>query len=128
MFIQQELQVGTEYSRLENLLAEGNWQQADQETMDIILKLSGRATEGYPKPSDIKKIPAADIKEIDRLWRTYSQGKFGFTSQKHIWLQASQNYTEFCEFIHWLDTPTSKERGILLSTIQLALTGLLQPK
>ncbi len=101
MFIQEELPVSTEYSRLKSLLAEGNWQQADQETMDIILKLSGRAAEGYPKPSDIKKIPTADIKEIDSLWRTYSQGKFGFTPQKHIWLQVSQNYTEFCEFINW---------------------------
>ncbi len=102
MFIQEELQeVSTDYSRLRSLLAEGNWRQADIETMDIILKVSGRTTEGYPKPSDIKKIPEADIQEIDILWRRYSQGKFGFTPQKQLWLQSSQNYTEFCESIHW---------------------------
>lgn len=102
VFIQEKLQsVSTNYSELRSLLAEGNWQQADIETMDILLRVCGRISEGYPKPSDIQKIPIADLQEIDSLWRMYSQGKFGFTPQKQLWLQASQNYTEFCESIHW---------------------------
>ena len=102
VFIQEELEkASTDYSRLRSFLAEGDWRQADMETMDIILKVSGRTAEGYPKPSDIKKIPEADLQEIDILWRRYSQGKFGFTPQKQLWLKASQNYTEFCESIHW---------------------------
>lgn len=102
MFIQEELQtLSTDYSQLSNLLAEGQWQQADKETMNVILRISGRTTEGYPKPSDIKKFPTADLQEIDNLWSRHSQGKFGFTSQKQIWLKASRNYTDFCELIHW---------------------------
>jgi GUN4-like len=102
VFIQEELEkTGANYSRLRSLLAEGDWREADIETMDIILKVSGRTAEGYPKPSDIKNIPAADLEEIDTLWRRYSQGKFGFTPQKQFWFKASQNYTEFCESIHW---------------------------
>lgn len=102
VFIQEELQiVSTSYSKLRSLLAGGDWRQADIETMDIILKVCDRLSEGYPKPSDIRAIPIADLQEIDNLWRIYSQGRFGFTPQKHLWLQASQNYTEFYDSIHW---------------------------
>jgi len=102
VFMQEGSQVvAPDYSFLRDLLAEGKWQQADTETMNIILKIAGRTVEGYPKPSDIKQIPTADLQEIDSLWGRYSQGKFGFTPQKWIWIKASHNYTEFCELIHW---------------------------
>lgn len=90
-----------DYTQLTNFLAAGDWQRADQETMHIILKITGRTEEGYPKGSDIKKAPIADIQTIDRLWITYSGGKFGFTPQKQVWIETDQNYTEFCEIIGW---------------------------
>lgn len=102
MFQQEHLtKVSTDYTQLTRLLATGNWQEADRETMAIILRVCDRTEEGYPKPSHIQKLPAADLQEIDRLWQHYSGGKFGFTPQKLLWIQASQNYTDFCELIGW---------------------------
>ncbi|NJL88811.1 MAG: GUN4 domain-containing protein [Coleofasciculaceae cyanobacterium SM2_1_6] len=90
-----------DYTKLIDFLVAGDWQRADQETMSLILRITGRTEAGYPKSSDIKKIPADVIQTIDNLWITHSDGKFGFTPQKQVWLKAEQNYTEFCEILGW---------------------------
>jgi hypothetical protein len=102
MLVQDELtSIAPNYSNLRRSLSDGDWRQADTETMELILAITGRTAEGYPKASDIGKISISDLYEIDRLWGNYSAGKFGFTPQRHIWLRSSQNYTDFCEHIGW---------------------------
>ena len=73
------------YIRLENLLAAGEWREADLETTAIMLKISGRESKGWLRAQDIINFPCHDLLKIDNLWVRYSNGKFGFSIQKEIW-------------------------------------------
>jgi hypothetical protein len=80
-------QLGTEadYTRLRNLLAAGKWKEADEETLAVMLKISGREKEGFLDTVHIEKFPSHDLQTIDQLWVHYSKGRFGFSVQKNIW-------------------------------------------
>jgi len=74
-----------EYDQLQNLLAAGNWAQADQRTSELMLKAAGREKEGKLDRESIETFPCADLRTIDRLWVKYSDDRFGFSVQKRIW-------------------------------------------
>jgi hypothetical protein len=52
-----------------------------------MLAVAARKDQGYLSMSDIRQFPGADLQLIDFLWVTYSEGKFGFSVQKQIWLE-----------------------------------------
>lgn len=74
-----------DYTRLQDLLAAGKWQEADQETLAVMLKAAGQEKEGWLDTESIEKFPCIDLRTIDRLWLKYSNGRFGFSIQKRIW-------------------------------------------
>ncbi|HHP7231143.1 MAG TPA: GUN4 domain-containing protein [Xenococcaceae cyanobacterium] len=72
-------------SRLENLLVAQKWRQADEETYDLILKITNRVKEGWLDYESMPKLPCEVLAEINQLWLKYSEGRFGFSVQKNIW-------------------------------------------
>jgi hypothetical protein len=72
---------GIDYTRLNILLAEGHWQQANQETWDLLCELLSKSKGSYLSQKEVKQLPCEDIRTIDMLWQKHSQGRFGFTSQ-----------------------------------------------
>lgn len=74
-----------DYTRLRDLLAAGKWEQANEETLCVMLKAAGREQEGGLDTDSIKTFPCGDLRTIDRLWVRYSDGRFGFSVQKRIW-------------------------------------------
>lgn len=74
-----------DYTRLRNLLKAGEWEEADKETLTVILKAVHRQTEGYLNIDSIENFPCTDLQTIDQLWVKYSSGQFGFSVQKEIW-------------------------------------------
>ncbi|MDB9468303.1 GUN4 domain-containing protein, partial [Dolichospermum circinale] len=36
---------------------------------------------------DVKNFPRQELRKMDQLWVKYSNGKFGFSVQKQIWLE-----------------------------------------
>lgn len=81
---------GIDYRKLQELLAEGKWQQADQETAGLMLKIAKREEEDCLYPEDIEEFPCEDLQIIDELWVKYSNGRFGFSVQKLIWEKIGQ--------------------------------------
>lgn len=77
-------EVGVDYTRLRDLLAAGQWKEADGETKEVMLKTAGREKEGLLDRQAIEKFPAQDLRTIDHLWVQYSHGRFGFSVQKRI--------------------------------------------
>lgn len=77
--------VGADYSKLRDLLAAGNWREADRETAAAILKIAGRENSGSLKVEHIERLPCQDLYTIDQLWVKYSNGRFGFSVQQGIW-------------------------------------------
>ncbi|MHC5758597.1 GUN4 domain-containing protein [Nostoc sp.] len=79
--------VGVDYQNLENLLKAGQWKAADQETTRVMLKVAKREQQGSLDYESIKNLPCTDLRTIDQLWVKYSNGHFGFSVQKDIWLE-----------------------------------------
>ncbi|TAE02618.1 MAG: serine/threonine protein kinase [Oscillatoriales cyanobacterium] len=77
--------VGMDYINLRNLLAAKKWQEADEETARVMLKVAGREKEGWLDRESIEKFPCEDLRTIDQLWVKYSNGRFGFSVQKRIY-------------------------------------------
>lgn len=81
------LDVGVNYQNLENLLNAGQWKAANQETTRVMLKVAKREQQGWLNYESIENFPCTDLRTIDQLWVKYSNGHFGFSVQKRIWLE-----------------------------------------
>ncbi|MCT7948872.1 serine/threonine-protein kinase [Ancylothrix sp. C2] len=82
---------GVDYTRLRDLLAAGKWQEADEETATVMLKAAKRENVGWLDLDSINNFPCDDLRSIDQLWVKYSNGRFGFSVQKKIWLEVGGN-------------------------------------
>ncbi|MEA5582427.1 GUN4 domain-containing protein [Nodularia harveyana UHCC-0300] len=76
-------------TELNNLLAAGNWQVANQITFCLFCEKIPKdlTNPGLIHYKDLHKIPDDILREIDRLWVHYSQGRFGFSVQWQIYYQ-----------------------------------------
>jgi uncharacterized caspase-like protein len=78
---------GIDYTRLRDLLKANKWQEADQETRKVMLQAVGRKSNDWIREEECLNFPCADLQTIDRLWVKYSQGRFGFSVQKKIYVE-----------------------------------------
>ena len=83
--VNQQFTINPKYIRLEQLLANQQWKQADQETARVMLKIAEREEEAFLNIEAIDNFPCDDLEIIDRLWLKYSNGLFGFSIQLNIW-------------------------------------------
>ena len=81
----QSSSVEINYKTLKKLLAAKKWQEAHQETRDLMIQAGGAEEKGYLDKENIANFPCQDLNQIDQLWSKYSDGKFGFTTQRQIW-------------------------------------------
>jgi hypothetical protein len=89
------------YDVLRELLIDRAWQKADEETRNIILKISGCETEKKLNKQAITDFPAKDSYTIDRLWIEYSEGRFGLSIQKKIFERVNRKKQAFGEAVGW---------------------------
>lgn len=102
---------GIDYTRLRDWLKAGDWMAADQETTKQMLKAMGKAKWWDVEREDLLKFPCADLQTLDRLWVKYSQGRFGFSVQKQIYVDCGAKldgqypgdkiWEKFCDRIGW---------------------------
>ena len=78
-------EVGMDYTRLRDLLEAGEWEKANTETGQVILRAANREEEGDLRYEDLEKLNNLSFRTIDQLWVQYSSGHFGFSVQKRIW-------------------------------------------
>lgn len=90
-----------DYTRLRDLLKAGNWKEADEETLAVMLKAAGREKEGWLNSDSIENFPCTDLRTIDQLWVEYSNGRFGFSVQKRIWESVGKDYEKFGDRVGW---------------------------
>ncbi len=72
------------YENLQAYLQKQDWFEADLETVNIILDIAGKDQDNL-KPDDVQHFPVGALKVIDKLWRTYSDNRFGFSIQLRIY-------------------------------------------
>ncbi|MEH2355910.1 GUN4 domain-containing protein [Nostoc sp.] len=74
-----------DYSKLQNLLTQYKWQEADIETAKLMLQVMGKNDWNEVYKEDILNFSCEAFYKIDRLWQQYSHGYFGFSVQQSIW-------------------------------------------
>ncbi|NJL45307.1 MAG: GUN4 domain-containing protein [Leptolyngbyaceae cyanobacterium SM2_3_12] len=104
--------IGIDYTRLRQLLWDRSWQEADQETENVLLKALGQNLQPLGREA-IGQLPCTDLATIDQLWSRYSEGQFGFRAQQQIYHQVNQQPADFCRLLGWRGNPLSPSRGIL---------------
>lgn len=77
---------GIDYTRLRDLLAAENWKEADEETYRVMIQAVGKEDGDWFTTDELLNFPCTDLRTIDRLWVKYSNGHFGFSVQKEIYL------------------------------------------
>lgn len=94
---------GIDYEPLQTLLAQQQFQAADQLTLEKLCELAGPAAvqRKWLYFSEVDSFPVADLQTLDQLWLTHSQGKFGFSVQRKIWLSLGKNWEELWPKIGW---------------------------
>ena len=86
------------YTQLETYLQNHEWQQADRETDKLILAIAKEPSE--LDTESIQKFPCKALEEIDRLWTENSDGKFGFTPQKQVYLATGNEFNNPAESMY----------------------------
>ena len=91
------------YNDLQLNLLNQDFEEADRITSAYLRKLAGKVAEnrGYVFYSEVKNIPGEDLDTIDRLWKIYSQGKFGFSNQAKILKSVGKRYDLLWPKIGW---------------------------
>lgn len=92
-----------EYQDLEALLAQEQFEAADRLTIQKMCELAGAAAQQrkWLYFSEVDQFPKTDLQSIDRLWRVYSDDKFGFSIQREIWLGVGQTWEKLWPKIGW---------------------------
>jgi hypothetical protein len=73
------------YQRLQSLLKTGKLREADEETLHVLLQEAGTPDREDLTPDAVKQFPCSVLRVIDRLWTTYTGGRFGFSVQLRLY-------------------------------------------
>lgn len=94
---------GIDYNELQKLLIVQDFQAADRLTLQKLCELAGAAAvqRKWLYFTEVENFPVADLQTIDTLWSVYSEGKFGFSQQRQIWLRLGKNWEKFWSEIGW---------------------------
>ena len=97
-------QAGVDYTALRDLLKAGEWEEADNEHRRLMCVLAGEDAEdrGWVYFTEARQFPVKDLLTIDALWTFYSDGKFGFSVQRKIWVGQKRQWTKFFKQIDWV--------------------------
>jgi GUN4-like/ARM-like repeat domain, GUN4-N terminal len=97
-----------DYSPLQALLAAQSFEAADRLSMQKLCELAGAdaVRRKWLYFTEVEQFPATDLQTLDGLWQLYSEGKFGFSRQREIWLSLGQNWETLWSRIAWRNETT----------------------
>jgi hypothetical protein len=94
---------GIDYTPLQRLLVEQNFQAADRMTLQKMCELAGASAveRKWLYFTEVRQFPVQDLQIINNLWLDHSGGKFGFSVQREIWLGVGKDWNKFWSKIGW---------------------------
>jgi hypothetical protein len=92
-----------DYQPIQILLAKQDFEEADRVTSKKLCEAAGEnaLARGWLYFTEVKSIPINDLQTINQLWLVYSEGKFGFSVQRKIWLSVGKGWEKFWLKIGW---------------------------
>ncbi len=79
---------GIDYNKLQALLSSSKWQEANQETWNVMCQAAHKKVGSVLTAEEVKQISCDDLQIIDDLWRSHSQGRYGFSAQNQIYMSS----------------------------------------
>ena len=94
---------GIDYTKLQQLLAKQDFLESDRLTMQKLCELAGDATvkRKWLYFTEVDSLPVIDLQTINNLWLLHSEGKFGFSVQRELWLAFNQDFIKLWSAIGW---------------------------
>ncbi|MFM1843180.1 MAG: GUN4-like protein [Cyanobacteriota bacterium] len=94
-----------DYSPLQAALANQAFEEADDITRHNLCQLAGdNATQRqWLYFTEVEKFPSLDLHTINSLWWLHSNGRFGFSVQRKLWLASGKEFTKLWPKIGWKD-------------------------
>jgi predicted NACHT family NTPase len=99
------------YKKLEEYLKDKEWQKADYETYRLMITSVGKYENQGFRLNDLRNFPCDALLAIDRLWVKYSDGLYGFSVQKQIYVECGgkldfsypshETWEKFCDRTAW---------------------------
>jgi GUN4-like len=74
-----------DYERLQELMKAGEWAEANLLTSRILLTIGKGYDQGYVTTDQIAKMSCTELKTVDDLWRYYTGGRSGLSTQANVW-------------------------------------------
>ena len=95
--------VEIDYTHLQKLLAQQDFQAADKLTTEKLCELAGAdaVKRKWIYFTEVEQLPSIDLHTIDALWLCHSEGKFGFSIQREMWLGMAKNWDKLWPKIGW---------------------------
>jgi hypothetical protein len=92
-----------DYQPLQQLLAQQDFLGADVLTLQKLCEIAGEAAikRKWLYFTEAGNLPKTDLSTLDQLWLIYSEGKFGFSVQRQIWLSLGQDFAQLWYKIGW---------------------------
>lgn len=92
-----------DYTPLVKLLAEQKYEEGDRLTLAKLCELAGDAAmkRGWLYFTEVEQFPIEDLQTLDQLWHIYSEGKFGYSIQRDLWLRSGKNWEKLWPLIGW---------------------------
>ena len=92
-----------DYYPLQQLLAKQDFQSADVLTLQKLCELAGPAAiaRKWVYFTEVESFSNEDLLTLDRLWQMHSEGRFGFSVQRKIWLSVGKDYGKLWTKINW---------------------------
>lgn len=94
---------GVDYTPLQKLLAQQYFQAADQMTLQKLCELAGAQAvqRKWLYFTEVEQFPITDLRTVNTLWLAHSEGRFGFSVQRELWLGVGKNWDKLWEKINW---------------------------
>lgn len=95
-----------DYSDLQMLLVQQNYEQADKLTNQKLCELAGESAvdRKWVYFTEVDQIPVIDLQAIDLMWGLYSEGKFGWSKQKELWTRLGNDWDRLWVQLLWKST------------------------
>lgn len=104
--------VFTHYIQLERYLQQGDWKKANTETYSLMLAELKKQFGGWFTQEEMMSFPLEPLETIDNLWVKHSEGKYGFSVQRELYVTCGgvldgryhgDVWDELCERVGWKD-------------------------
>lgn len=123
-----------DYQPLQDALARQDFEEADRLTRAKMCERAGdmAVRRKWLYFTEVDRLPPDDLRAIDALWRTYSEGKFGYSVQRELWLGAGKSWEKLWPKIgwksgsHWTRYPTEFDWSLDAPRGHMPLTNQLR--